>query len=140
MLLAGCGQSDAEKAFVADANAVCQEGRGRIAAVAATKAGDSLATTMRRGVRVARRTLKGLRAIEVPPGLVVDMERAYDALERQIVLTQQAAAAAERQDFEAMRKHLRMVLDVGKIAGEIADRHGLVECADHSHDVGPTHG
>lgn len=135
MLLAGCGQNDAEKNFVAEANAACQEGRERLAALG-SKPGEPLATVMRRGVDVARGTLKSLRALEVPPGLAADMERAYDALERQIVLTRRAATSAERQDFGAMRKYLRMVLEVGRIAGEIADRHGLVECADHSDEIG----
>ena len=65
------------------------------------------------------------------------MERVYQELQRQIDLTQRAAAAADRADLDEMRAHLRLVLKSAEVAGEIADRHGLVECMDHTHE--PVH-
>jgi len=136
---AGCGESAVQSAFVKRANEICHDGRARIQALGRPKPGESPARPMRRGVEVARGILERLRAVNVTPPLELsaDMERVYAELQRQIDLTQRAAAAADRGDLDEMRAQLRLVLRSAEVAGEIADRHGLVECVDHTHE--PAH-
>jgi hypothetical protein len=138
---AGCGESSAQSAFVERANAICHEGRARIQALGGPKQGESPASLMRRGVEVAQETLGRLRALKAtaPFELAADMERVYQELERQIELTQRAAAAADRADLDEVRVQLRLVLKSAEVAGEIANRHDLVECMDHTHEPAHSH-
>jgi hypothetical protein len=133
----GCGESAAHRSFVERANAICHDGRAEIQALGRPKPGESPARLMRRGAGVALGTLGRLRVLNAsaPFDLAADMERVYQELRRQIDLTQRAATAADRADLDEMRTQLRLVLKSGEVIGEIAGRHGLVECLDHTHET-----
>ena len=137
LLAAACGSDDdadgdgarlMKTAFIAKADAICQEANDRIDAIPEPQTTEELAQLGRQVLDIAREQLARLQALR-PPGVDEEtIDEAYDVIEEQLGVAEELVAAAEEGDLQGLQELLEQGERLDARGDRIARDYGLKEC------------
>jgi hypothetical protein len=131
-LLAACGGGGGDRLtkaeYIVQADAICKQADGEIAALGDPKTLAELAELADRAVAIGRAELSKLRALKPPRADEATLDQAYDLIGRQLDLAGQIAAAARAGDQAKIQALVEQGNPIGREARKIATDYGLKQC------------
>jgi len=137
LLAAACGSDDdadgdgarlTKTAFIAKADAICQEANDRIDAIPEPQTTEELAQLGRQVLDIAREQLARLQALRPPAADEETIDEAYDVIEEQLGVAEELVAAAEEGDLQGLQELLEQGERLDARGDRIARDYGLKEC------------
>ncbi len=132
-LAAACGGEDdsvrlSRAEFVEQADAICADADGQIAALGEPTSLGELAEYGAEAIAINEEAFAALRALDAPEELQAQLDEAYGLLERQIELSRELVAAAEAGESDQVNAVGTEIGQVNDRADAIARDIGLREC------------
>jgi hypothetical protein len=125
--LTGCGGSDGDGEFSANANRICREAEAQLAEVVEQAQGDP-AVVLQRGLEAYAPYMDRLRALDVPDDLRADWTAFLDGVQEAFDLFPRLATATRTADAQDLSELADRFEAIARDTRPFAEQHGLDDC------------